>query len=68
MVDKANYTYTVAPPAENEARKRLLGQTQSSAQKINGDLTISAASAAQIHARKQSSVILPAVEVGSTTL
>ena len=25
-VDNKNYTYSVAPPRENEARKRLLGQ------------------------------------------
>ena len=34
-VDNKNYTFSVAPPPENEARKRLLGQTASSAQKIN---------------------------------
>lgn len=30
-VDNKNYTYTLAPPPENLARARLLGQTQSSA-------------------------------------
>jgi len=30
-VDNKNYTFQVAPPPENEARKRLLAQTASSA-------------------------------------
>ena len=30
LVDKTNYTYSVAPPPENEAKKRLLAQTHSS--------------------------------------
>ena len=29
LVDNKNYTYSVAPPPENEARKRLLQGTQS---------------------------------------
>ena len=42
-VDNKNYTFSVAPPPENEARKRLLGQTASSAQKIAGKNDISVA-------------------------
>ena len=41
LVDNKNYTFQVAPPPENEARKRLLGQTQSSAQRVGEHSTIS---------------------------
>ena len=34
QVDNQNYTYKIAPPPENEARKRLLAHTNTSAQKV----------------------------------
>ena len=42
QVDNKNYTFQVAPPQENESRRRLLGQVHQSAQglKKNPDAAI----------------------------
>ena len=79
-VDNQNYTFQVAPPPENEARKRLLGQTASSSQKIQGanDHAVTNQLAAYQKRKTTSSFQLPQVvqkestanvlEIGSQTL
>jgi hypothetical protein len=64
QVDTKNYTYSVVPPAENESRKRLLGQVHISQQSVDKERGSSVGTMPQIVQPQQDSK-RSIIEVGS---
>lgn len=63
LVDNKNYTFSVAPPPENEARKRLLAATQAhAAQKKSTPAHSEQKIATQRSKASRTSLVLPVMD------